>query len=239
MFALLFTSVTLAQDPAPTFGLQAPMGCGADPGYTCVPGAAVTNYWTGVACGPNCHFEYCFIPQGSGTCNNWHNDIPSLVSLGTSPANGLIYENSQYRLVTNGTISAPSQIGTASIIYIGTTTGPTAYVNSPNGILSGTSVLQSQLINSDVGQFVTYQAASALSGTGVSATFQACPSCSAGVTLPQTEFFAPNYTLPSVWGGGGVPGWLYRAGSQRLHLRANIQQRRRNRAQPRELDRDR
>jgi hypothetical protein len=216
MLALLLSPLASAQRPsAPTFGLEAPSSSctGAQPGYTCTGSAQVTDY-SPTYCGIDCHYEFCFSKtetDGYADCAHWFEGVPATISLGNNLSNGLITILSEYRKVVGTTIGLPSQYGTASITLI--ETAPDVSVNSPAGILgSDGSLLQTQLINGYVGQYVTYHAASTGGGT-VSVSFEPCvlspSSCGSSVDLPQTQFIDPpapaTYTLPSVW-SGWTPG---------------------------------
>jgi len=212
MLALLLAPVASAQiNPPPTFDLQAPpAACSdADTGFTCVSYAKVINYHTPIVCGSNCHLEYCFTNRVTGSyadCppGSWRESVPDTpIRLGQGLTNGTYPVYSEYRQVSNGTISSPSQYGTAYITLI--STNPAVDVNSPAGI-SG-SVAQVQWINGHVGQYVTYHAASTGAGIVKSVKLQSCvlspQSCSIATELPPTQFTSPSvYTKPSVW-----PGW--------------------------------
>ena len=210
MLALLFAPTASAQRAAaPTFGLQAPTSCtGTDPGYTCTSSAQIINYSPTSCLGGDCHLEFCFSKTLSGSeveCNQWYENVPASISLGAGLSDGTVTIYSEYRTLVGGTLSLPSNYGTASIILINT--APDVNVNFPAGVVgNGGTTFQSQLINGSVGQYVTYHAEST-GGGAVSVGFEPCvlspASCGSSVNLPQTQFTTPSsYTLPSVW-----PGW--------------------------------
>lgn len=164
----------------------------------------ITGYYAPQGCTlSNCHLEYCFAGveiDGYAKCTQWYESVPAAaVNLGAN-VDGTVTYYSMYRTVVGGTVSQSSYCGTASITII---EGAPVVDVSPAGVLgsnyTGVTHFQSQLINGFVGQYVTYDAASAGAGT-VNVTFEPCilgSSCATAVTLPQTQL--AGYTLPSVW----------------------------------------
>jgi hypothetical protein len=184
--------------PSPTFTLSAPSSCtGADATFTCSPTVNVVD-WTAnpnlSSCGQlECHLEYCFgqtlyttgAYEGYINCSagsGWSNTLPSTYGISvTTPPNGSYTVYSEYRVVAGGSPGTPCKPGSASITL--NETAPTAYLNSPAGILNplNGTLQQTQNINGTVGQWITYAAAGA-SGESVTVAANGGPlsdTCSA------------------------------------------------------------
>jgi len=107
--SLLFGGAATAQETmAPTFTLQAPASCNAQPNYTCSRTLTVVN-WTvpgpGIDYSPcngslACHVEYCFTPTDA--CQGWLNSLPSQITLSGSYGDGIYTVQSYYRVEYGG-----------------------------------------------------------------------------------------------------------------------------------------
>jgi len=192
LLALVLAPLAVAQNlPAPEITLSAaPLTCpDSQPGYTCNATVSVTWAIPQIiqdGCQSGCHFEYCLTQPPYGeqpSCQNeWSHQGPETTfTLTWGNMENKVW--AAYATVVSGGGTTVSDFASATINL--NSSAPVAYMNSPAGILNPLNqqfALQSQYINSDVPQWITYSGWSNADPTEtVTFNIFGCPSCSSNL----------------------------------------------------------